>query len=268
MGDQTLSPALQIIVIFCGVLLLLGSLSIILRSWQDGSLSCGAALAACITSLIIFIFCISSGWGWWKGLLILLPTVYLLLQIRTGFNSKRMMNALNLEEYTRCRRIIARDPKNAAAHARLGELLESEKKYDEALESYAESLLLDPYQHKVEYLHNKLRERIGLSESKQIKCPGCLTIQPDTRGYCWKCGRLLNAAAALLEYAKILSISARCALIVLIASGFITLASGFTHLTQPGLPFTGILFWAGVVGILLGGTWLFFTFPRNKRPAS
>ncbi len=108
------------------------------------------------------------------------------------FLTKRASDAMHKDDYNTCYKLIRRDPTNAAAYARLGDLLLKDNKYNEALSAYEQSLSADDKQKDIERRYQALVEQLALKESKQIKCSNCNTIVPFEYGKCWKCEKIFN----------------------------------------------------------------------------
>jgi tetratricopeptide (TPR) repeat protein len=133
--------------------------------------------------------------------IIVLLFAYFLPLIVNYFNN-RALNILRQDEYNTCYRLIKRNPTNAAAFAKLGNLLEGDKKYKDALEAYENSLNADDMQKDIERRYQALVEKLALEESSQVHCPGCYTIVPVEYGKCWKCDRIYDRQKYILSIIK------------------------------------------------------------------
>ncbi|MHB9025190.1 MAG: hypothetical protein ACYC7E_13630 [Armatimonadota bacterium] len=183
-----------------GSLVLMGLVILGFNLWGNNALSCSQAVGMAAFGLLFLALNFVPGAFPWSLFALLLPVIYLVLALRPSGSQRRLLHELRQEDYAVCERIVAQDPRNAAAHARLGQLYEEDKLYAQALEAYEESLRLDERQPQISYRFRMLQETVGLKESRQVRCPGCVTIQPADTGICWKCGRVFNRQRALATH--------------------------------------------------------------------
>jgi len=106
---------------------------------------------------------------------------------------------MRLEDYEKCRRVLARDPRNGAAYVMLGELLERDGKPTEALAAYEQSQTFDTNQVELKHRVERLQDMLALAESGQMRCPYCRTIQVKGPGRCWSCGSVLDIRRATMK---------------------------------------------------------------------
>ncbi len=139
------------------------------------------------------------------------------------------------EDYAKCQRILARDPRNAAAYAMLGELLERDGKPAEALKAYEASLANDPKQINMNYRVECLQDEQALRESGQIRCPLCRTIQVKSPGRCWQCGTVLHMRGAVLQSLGYRGIIIFALLLICLVSAYV-----FAALHKPDLAYGAI----------------------------
>ncbi|MHB9131119.1 MAG: tetratricopeptide repeat protein [Armatimonadota bacterium] len=220
-----MDSGLAIAAVVLGGAILLGGLAALgVYSWSVDRLSCGELVGGGFLVLLFLSLCLT-GWFPWNLFLFVIPLVYGLTAFRSRSSSNRLLREMRAQDYQRCERVIALDPKNAAAHALLGELLEKDNRITEAMEAYHESLRLDPSQGRIRYRCERLVENQGLKESRQVKCSGCMTIQPRESGICWKCGRVLDAPRALRTRLRRMDGRGRMAVLVMVSMSVITLVS-------------------------------------------
>jgi tetratricopeptide (TPR) repeat protein len=143
--------------------------------------------------------------------------------------NNRAINLIKQDDYDTCYRLIKRDATNAAAYAKLGNLLEKDKKYHEAIDAYEKSLIADDRQKDISRSYQALIERFALEESKQIRCPKCLTIVPLEYGKCWKCERIFDNRQYMLTNIKK---KGKLGIILLIFSGITLLISIFAFIAS------------------------------------
>ncbi len=162
-------------------------------SEQSSSLIFYIILFGCLLSL--------GGIRYFPYNLIILFILFVLPVVINNLNN-RAIKAMRQQDYNTCNRLIKRDPTNAAAFAKLGHLLEYDKKYREAIDAYEKSLAADDKQRDVERRYQALVEKFALEESNQIHCPKCQTIVPVEYGKCWKCETLFDRRQYLLSIIK------------------------------------------------------------------
>ena len=143
-----------------------------LNLWGQGALSCAELLGAAILLLLFFsLFSVPGGFPW-NLLILLIPVGYAATNLIYRRSYNRILRDMRAQDYTRCRRLVAQDPRNAAAHAMLGQLLEEDGRLSEALDAYREVVKLDPNDISARHRLDRLAERVGLAESGQVKCAG------------------------------------------------------------------------------------------------
>jgi hypothetical protein len=173
-------------------------LALCLHWWRTGVATCGESLGAACFGVLIVALCFVPGAFPLNLILLLIPAGYWGFRALRGTGDKRTLAFLRAEDRLRLERTLARDPHNAAAHAALGQLLEEGGFRAEAVEAYEESLRYERDQIDIRTRLKRLKDKLALEESGQIHCPGCWTIQPPTRGICWKCGRVFDERAHIL----------------------------------------------------------------------
>lgn len=97
-----------------------------------------------------------TGLGFWIGI----PVCFLLAERRSNA-------AMLAEDLEKCRELIAYDPNNAAAYAKLGSLHARQKQWAEAVEAYARAVELEPENKKYRWDLGKARyelERLAAQE--------------------------------------------------------------------------------------------------------
>ncbi len=135
----------------------------------------------------------------WNAVILLLT---FLIPIIVDYLNYRVSQNMKMADYKTCFRLIKRNSTNAAAHAKLGNLLEKDKKYKEAIDAYKKSLEGDPTQKDIDRKYQYLVELFALKESGQLRCPKCLTIVPIEYGKCWKCDKTFDRKQYLLSMIK------------------------------------------------------------------
>jgi hypothetical protein len=182
----------QVWAIVCTAITAAVALGTGLRGWYDGALS---SLDLLLGGVLLFasvgIAFIPAGFPW-TMLALLLPILFLSSSIRVRLSQKRTGGRIRDEEYAKCRRVLARDPRNAAALGQLAELLEADGHLRDALDAYETCAQCDVSAITVQHRMARLRERVTLAETGQGRCVACGTLQPLAVGQCFKCGRVFD----------------------------------------------------------------------------
>ena len=154
---------------------------------------------------------------------------------------------MRLEDYENCRRVLARDPRNGAAYAMLGELLERDGKPAEALAAYEQALALDAKQVEMRHRVERLQDALALAESGQLRCPYCRTIQVKGPGRCWSCGSVLD-----IRRATVMTLGYRGVILLILAVICLVLSFYYAGLSMYPLAFSALggLF-ACIFGLIL-----------------
>jgi hypothetical protein len=180
--------------------------------WRTGAVSCGEAFGVAVLGALMIALTFVPGALPWNLLLLLIPVGYRGVHALHGTRDRRVLAFLREEDRQRIERTLARDPHNGAAHAALGKLLEDGGFRAEAVKAYEESLRYESDQIDIRTRVKRLKDKLALEESGQVHCPGCWTIQPPTRGICWKCGRIFDERAHILFRFRLLGMLGHLAL--------------------------------------------------------
>lgn len=250
-------------IVVIGGSLFMGLLAVItLRGWTNGQFTCAEVVGAGALALLFFSLCIVPGGFPWNLFLLLIPVIYGNSSLRSRWSQKRLLRRMREEDYAKCERILARDPRNAAAYALLGQLYEEDERWREALQAYEEAQRLDSSEGVTRRRFLAMQERVGLEESGQVKCSGCLTVQPIDTGVCWKCGRVLDQRRAVRGRISRLGWQGRLALMTLAISPVVILTSVMMMGMHGGTLLLGFVLAVGIIACVGSATWLVMAYLR------
>lgn len=128
---------------------------------------------------------------------------------------RRLLRRLREESMAQYRAVIARDPKNAAAHAYLAETLAEIGQYDAAIEELETAITLEPSRQRE---HHKLRQVMAARDRSRgqapVQCLECRAENPRGSRTCVKCGASLNTSffVWLFTPANLIDVLFRCAI--------------------------------------------------------
>lgn len=196
-----LAPFLVVVICFLGAI----PFFTIMNAWIiDKSMDSSIAVLILVVILLCIVAMIAAFGS---------PLMWLILALLLGLNftlpvlatvaGKRADRAMTNEDIERCQRVIARDPKNAAAHGFLGDAYLKIGCYQDAAEAYQAAVTLSPQttQREKSQLRKALEKVTG--ESKQIEiCPGCRAEQPAGRVKCEHCGHYMKGAYLLQKLSR------------------------------------------------------------------
>lgn len=179
----------QVVAVLATAVAVAVALGVGLRGWYDGALSTlDLFIGGCVLFAAVGVAFIPAGFPW-ALLALAAPILFLSTSVRMRVWHQRTLARLREEEYAKCRRVLARDPRNAAALAQMAELLEADGRLRDAMEFYETCALCDVSAITAQHRIDRLRERVVQAETGQGRCPGCGTMQPLATGRCFKCGR-------------------------------------------------------------------------------
>jgi len=199
MGAEAVTETLQLLLLLmvCTVLLLVAGLRV-LAMYGEGSLS--LAEIAIYGVLVVAAMGGTLGrWGTWSGGLLGIAFVALCLGVPMvrRIADRRLAAQLLREDIAECHRLLRFDPKNAAAHSRLGDVYARQGDLDAAVAEYQVAAELSPKDKIVQQALQRAIERKRRREVPSRFCPRCRTENPRGAIHCRECGTALNAWAEL-----------------------------------------------------------------------
>jgi len=144
---------------------------------------------------------------------------------------------------------IRRDPKNAAAHSFLARALEKTGRYQEAVQSYQESVKLEPYGEDRRRLQTLLRT-LEDQQAGARRCPRCLGKIASREAVCPHCDHPLSPLAGIQEMMRERSVSSVLGLVGMAGVSFCILALLATASFGLGLLVAGGVWLGGFLAIL------------------
>lgn len=111
-------------------------------------------------------------------------------------SERRLMRRMRDDDMAKYRAVIARDPKNAAAHAYLAAALAEMREYDEAITEYETAISLSPQHSRTERyrLHQVVQAKLRAEGQAGVQCLECRAESPRGSRFCIKCGASLNTS--------------------------------------------------------------------------
>jgi tetratricopeptide (TPR) repeat protein len=174
-------------------------------------------------------------------------------------HERRLLKRLREESMAKYRAVLARDPKNAAAHTYMAEALAEIGEYDDAIAEYQAAIALAPDASVREHHQLKMVEHAKARASGQagIRCFECREESPRGSRTCTKCGASLNTSffAWLFTPANLRDVLYRSAIPLLVAIIFIVI------LFRVSLPIAGCVIGATV---LVGAFYLLRWFSQDS----
>lgn len=109
---------------------------------------------------------------------------------------RRLLRHMRDDDIEKYRAVIARDPKNAAAHAYLAGALAEMGQHDEAIEAYETAIALSPQHTRTERyrLQQVIDAKRRASGQAGLQCLECRAESPRGSRFCVKCGASLNTS--------------------------------------------------------------------------
>ncbi len=199
----------------------------------EKTLSAAQALCLILLTVLLFLLVLATG-----GEQAMMAYVAVMLGVAGAVHlfhvehERRLAAELHAERMAQYRAVIARDPKNAAAHAFLAESLAELGRYDEAVAEMQIAVDLAP-EHAVQE-RVKLRRlhdaKARVENGPVVQCFECRAENPHGSRICAKCGASLNTSffAWLFKPANLRDVLYRSAVPVLIAIAVIVVLSRFS----------------------------------------
>lgn len=200
----------------------------IVTMWLMREASAGEAVAALVI-LLAFLAGIVTTWGQATSMALL--GLFALLCAVIWFagrqHDKRRLDRFFREDLEAAQRALARDPDNAAAHMRLGELYARRGDWDTAIEHYEQAARLVPRDSEARLALANAIERKRRETLKSLICFACGTENGSTAAYCRECGALISERNRLIgiltesAFAKTLPWIGFSALLVAVSGTFL-----------------------------------------------
>jgi len=173
----------------------------IVSMWLMRELSAAEAITALIV-LLAFLTGIVTTWG--SGLNVLLILLFALVcgVIWFGFkhHDKRRLDHFFREDVAGAQRALAKDPENAAAHMRLGQLFEGRGELDLAIHHYEEAARIVTRDSEARLALANAIERKRRQELNSLICFRCGTENASTASHCRECGALISDRNQVLHW--------------------------------------------------------------------
>jgi len=173
----------------------------IVSMWLMRELSAAEAVGA-LAVLLAFLSGIITTWGSFvSGLLLVLfgvlsGTIWFAGRTR----DKRRLNRFFEDDVAASRRALAKDPTNAAAHMRLGQLHEGRGDFDTAIHHYEEAARLVPRDSEARLALGNAIERKRRATLRALVCFNCGTENATTASHCRDCGAMISGRNQLIEW--------------------------------------------------------------------
>jgi len=162
----------------------------------------GAEAVAALVVLLAFLTGIMTTWG--SGVSILLMLLFALLCAAIWFAGKRYdrrrLDHFFQEDVAASERALAKDPENAAAHMRLGQLYERRGDWAAAIHHYEETARIVPRDSEARLALANAIERNRRETLKSVVCWQCGTENAPTASHCRECGALISDHNQVIDW--------------------------------------------------------------------
>lgn len=165
----------------------------IVSLWLENGISTGEALLA-IFALLSFLAGIMRTWGQPISILLWLLLVGLALIIFLGgrFRDRKRLDQFFRADVAAAERALERDPENAAAHMRLGNLHEQQREFEAAIQHYQEVVRLVPRDSEGRLILASCIEKRRRAVTGHLVCWRCGRENATDAAHCRSCGSLIS----------------------------------------------------------------------------
>jgi ribosomal protein L40E len=115
---------------------------------------------------------------------------------------KRLQKRMDSEDFRICLRVLQLDPKNPAAHSRLGDIHLAHGRLDEAIAAYEQATALAPTDDREKWKLNRAIEAKRRSVVHSAFCPRCDAENAPTATHCRKCGTVLSGVREMWGHVR------------------------------------------------------------------
>jgi len=173
----------------------------IVSMWLMKELTAAEAVAA-LGVLLAFLLGIMTTWG--SAVSVALMVLFVLLCATIWFGGKRRdrrrLDRFFEEDVAASERALAKDPENAAAHMRLGQLYERRGDLTAAIHHYEETTRLVPRDSEARLALANAIERNRRETLDSAVCWQCGTENARTASHCRECGALISDHNQIIEW--------------------------------------------------------------------
>jgi len=173
----------------------------IVSMWLMKELTAAEAVAA-LAVLLAFLTGIMTTWG--SGVSLALMLLFALLCAAIWFAGKqhdrRRLDRFFHEDVAASERALAKDPENAAAHMRLGQLYERRGDLATAIHHYEETARIVPRDSEARLALANAIERNRRETLDSVVCWQCGTENARTAAHCRECGAVISDRNQAIEW--------------------------------------------------------------------